>query len=134
MKAIAKEGVMKSFGRFATFAALVSVLAASGCAMVAPRGGGPAPTQQSGIEGRWIDQGGIAVSTFRDGQFVSVDARTGGTMSQGTYQFQDRNNIHISMTALARGTQVEVACTMPNPNQLNCTNSMGTNFVLTRRS
>lgn len=112
-------------------AALASLLALSGCTMA------PAPReivmQRSGLEGQWMDQGGIAVSTFNDGRFVSVDARSGARLSEGSYQMRDGQNISISMISLARGMQVEVNCLRAAPNQLNCTNAMGQNFVLTRQ-
>jgi hypothetical protein len=119
---------MVTFRTQAKFAGLASVLVLAGCVAGAPR------SAESALEGQWTDQGGIAISTFNAGQFVTVDARTGGRLSEGTYRFRDNQNVDISMTALARGTQVSVSCAMVSPSQLNCTNSAGTSFTLTRRA
>jgi hypothetical protein len=128
-----KEAVMKFHRRPATWAALASILAISGCATSVP-GGAPSPMRQSGaVEGQWMDTQGVAVSTFSGGSFQSVATDTGNKLSEGTYRYRDRNNIEISMTSLIRQTQTSVNCTLASQSQLNCTNAEGQNFVLSRR-
>lgn len=124
---------MVTFRKLASCAALASVLVVSGCAMVGP-GPGSGPARQSGVEGQWMDAQGVAVSTFTGGAFQSVATDTGNRLSEGTYRYRDRSNVEISMTSLIRQTQTSVNCALVSPSQLNCTNTEGQNFVLTRRS
>lgn len=119
---------MKTFPGPAPFMALASLLIIAGCATGMPR------TAESTVEGQWIDGQGVALSTFSNGQFVSVATDTGQRVSEGSYRFRDDSSIEISMTSLVRQTQLSVSCTMAAANQLNCTNSQGQTFVLTRRS
>lgn len=119
---------MMTFPRPASFMALASLLIIAGCATDMPR------TAGSPVDGQWMDAQGVAVSTFSNGQFVSVATDTGQRVSEGSYRFRDGRNIEISMTSLVRQTQLSVNCTLVAANQLNCTNSQGQNFVLTRRA
>lgn len=119
---------MKTFPKPASFAALASLAIIAGCAAGMPR------TAGSPVEGQWMDAQGVSISTFSNGQFVTVATDTGNRVSEGTYSFRDGRTVDISMTSLVRQTQMSVNCAMVAANQLNCTNSQGQNFVLTRRS
>jgi len=114
--------------RTSIFGGLASALILSGCAAVAPR------SAESALEGQWSDAQGVAVSTFSGGRFQTVATDTGNRLSEGTYRFRDSQTIEISMISLIRQTQINVTCAIVTPNQLNCTNAQGQNFVLTRRA
>ncbi|WP_309085133.1 hypothetical protein [Chelativorans sp.] len=119
---------MVTFRRSAVAAGLGCALIVSGCAGGIPR------AAESALEGQWVDAQGVGVSTFSGGQFVTVASDTGNRVSQGTYRFSNGRNVEIDMTSLLRQTRMNVSCTMETRNQLNCTNSQGTSFVLTRRA
>ena len=126
---------MKISRNAAVLATAGLALAVAGC-VSAPGGGGgfgPAPTAESRLDGQWTDPQGVGISTFNNGQFVTVDARTNAMLSQGSYQFRDARSIDIAMTSLARGTQMNVSCSLISPSQLSCQNAMGTSFTMTRR-
>ncbi len=90
----------------------------------------PAPT--SGVEGSWIDEQGVAVSTLYSGVFESIANDTGQRISQGTYAYRDANTIDLTINSLIRGTTKNATCRLVTPYQLNCTNSDGVHFVLIR--
>ncbi|WP_173932424.1 hypothetical protein [Chelativorans sp. Marseille-P2723] len=119
---------MVTFRLKATLFALTSALIISGCAGVAPRKAGPS------LEGSWMDEQGVAISSFSNGQFVTVATDTGNRLSEGFYRFRDGQTIEISMRSLIRGTQTNVVCAAVTLSQLNCTNAEGQNFVLRRRT
>ncbi|WP_274425813.1 hypothetical protein [Chelativorans sp. YIM 93263] len=117
---------MKALFKPASFAALASLLVVAGCVSGVPR------SAESTVEGRWSDPQGISVSSFNDGQFVTIANDTGNRLSEGTYRFRDSRTIDIAMRSLVRQTNVQVTCEMVGQSQLNCTNTQGQNFVLTR--
>lgn len=124
---------MVNIRKTASIAAVVPLIAAlSACVAPAPREiavrSGPA------IDGQWMDQQGVAISTFSNGRFTSVATDTGAKLSEGSYQMRGSNDVSINMTSLIRQTQTSVNCSMVSNQQLNCTNASGQNFVLTRRS
>lgn len=124
---------MIGFRTAVTYAGLAFGLVAAGCAGTIPRTG-TAGMGTTPVEGQWIDAQGVALSTFSGGQFVTVATDTGNRLSEGAYRMLDRQNVEISMTSLIRQTQTQVNCALVSPTQLNCTNTQGQNFVLTRRS
>jgi hypothetical protein len=58
--------------------------------------------QQTGIEGTWIDAKGVALSTFAAGNFTTVDAQTGATLSNGSYVSTAENIVQVTGTSTAR--------------------------------
>ncbi|UUP16867.1 hypothetical protein [Nitratireductor thuwali] len=122
---------MVNYRRVGPLAVVAATLIVSGCVGgVTPREIASRPT---GVEGQWMDTQGVAISTFSGGRFDSVATDTGSKLSEGTYRMRDRNNVEITMTSLIRQTRTNVNCALVSPNQLNCTNASGQNFVLTRR-
>lgn len=117
---------MKTLFKPASFAALASLLVVAGCVSGVPR------SAESTVEGRWSDSQGVSISTFDNGRFVTVANDTGNRLSEGTYRFSNSSTVDISMRSLVRETNVQVTCNMVAQNQLNCTNTQGQNFVLTR--
>lgn len=112
-------------------AVAAATLALAGCQM-----GGPPPRvsapQQTGVEGSWIDSQGVAVSRFNAGVFETVATDTGNRLATGSYKHSDQRTVQINMTSLIRQTQSSVNCALVTSTQLNCTNSEGQQFVLTR--
>jgi len=114
---------------------LVAVLALAGCQMTGPGSMGPggSMSRQSGVEGEWLSTDGVAMSRFNGGAFETVAVDTGNKLSTGSYRYADARTIEISMTSIIRQTTSSVNCALVSPQQLNCTNSTGQQFVLTRR-
>ncbi len=125
---------MVTFRKSVSCAALASMLAVSGCAMVGS-GGGPAPIRQSGVEGQWLGAEGI-MSSFRGGAFETRAADTGEVLATGSYQEQPGGMVQISVQSRVREPQtvncLKVGAAGGRFNQMNCTSSAGQNFVLTR--
>jgi hypothetical protein len=91
-----------------------------------------APPPTSGVEGSWIDQQGVAVSTLYSGVFESIATDTNQRISQGTYTYRNANTIDLIINSLIQGTTKNATCQLVTPYQLNCTNSDGVRFVLVR--
>lgn len=126
---------MISARKLALLAPVLAAAALAGCQSE----GGPSPRmssvapRQTGVEGEWLDSQGVAVSTFAGGTFVTTATDTGNKLAEGNYRYQDQRTVEINMTSLIRQTQATVACSMVTTDQLNCTNSTGQRFTLTRR-
>lgn len=114
-------------------AAAVTAMAASlaGCMTGGP--GGPIATAPAGVEGDWLSTDGVAVSRFSGGVFQTTALDTGNKLADGSYQMVDANNVSITVRSLIRQTTTSVNCALVAANQLNCTQSSGQQFVLTRR-
>lgn len=120
--------------KFMLLSSLAAATALAGCQSqgVGVPGRMAAP-QTTGVEGDWLDSQGVAISRFAAGTFETVATDTGNKLSEGTYRYQDQRTVEIQMTSLIRQTQSTVACQLVTQNQLNCTNSQGRRFTLTRR-
>uniref|UniRef100_UPI00339D749E hypothetical protein n=1 Tax=Aquibium sp. A9E412 TaxID=2976767 RepID=UPI00339D749E len=116
-----------------SLAGVATLVALAGCQMDGPSGP-RAVAPQGGVEGEWVDAQGVAVSRFSGGGFETVALDTGNRLAEGSYRYRDRRTVEISMTSLIRQTQLSVNCALVAPTQLNCTNSEGQQFVLTRRA
>jgi hypothetical protein len=130
-----REITMNFARKLVLLAPVLAAAALAGCqsgGTYAPRmSAAPRPT---GVEGQWLDSQGVAVSTFSGGSFVTTATDTGNKLSEGTYYYQDQRTVEIEMTSLIRQTRATVACSLVTTNQLNCTNSQGQRFTLTRRA
>jgi hypothetical protein len=104
----------------------------AGCQSSGP-GGGPVARAPSGVEGRWVDGKGTGVSTLAAGAFQTVATDTGQKLADGSYQMTGQNAVLITGTSLIRQSPISFNCLLASPNQLNCTSSGGTQFVLTRQ-
>ena len=122
--------------RFAlAIAALAATAALSACSTDGSGGGGSIyARQQSGVEGDWIGTDGVAISRFSAGRFETLATDTGAKLAEGSYSQRDARTIDITLTSLIRQTTSQVACSLDNPRQLNCTSSSGNQFVLVRRA
>jgi hypothetical protein len=115
-----------------SIAALAAVSAGlSGCMTGGP-GGGPA-AGASGVEGEWLSTDGVAVSRFSGGVFQTTALDTGNKLADGSYQMVDDRTVAITVRSVIRQTTSNVNCSLVAANQLNCTQSTGQQFVLTRR-
>ncbi len=113
-------------------------LALLALAVSACQGGGytnrpPSAARPSGAEGTWVDANGIATSTLNGGVFESVANDTGQKLSDGSYTYRDPRTVDLTINSLIRGTTSNATCLLVTPNQLNCTNSAGVQFVLVRK-
>lgn len=107
----------------------------AGCVMGPAEQRGPSvAARPAGIEGQWVDERGVGVSTLSGGAFTTVALDTGSRLSEGTYRFIDNRTVTIEVRSLIRNTVSNVNCALATPNQLNCTSSDGNRFVLTRRA
>jgi hypothetical protein len=95
-------------------------------------GGGPA-AGASGVEGEWLSTDGVAVSRFSGGVFQTTALDTGNKLADGSYQMVDDRTVAITVRSVIRQTTSNVNCSLVAANQLNCTQSTGQQFVLTRR-
>jgi len=126
-----RTNFMTKIRKISSLAAVGAVLALAACETSGPQrmaNVGP----QTGVEGSWLDQQGVAVSRFNGGRFETVATDTGNRLAEGTYTYRDRQNVEISMRSLIRQTTSSVNCALVSPSQLNCTNSNGQQFTLTR--
>ena len=87
----------------------------------------------AGIEGRWADTNGIAVSTLTAGNFTSTDNKTGAILASGSYRTLGPGQIAIEY-ARKGGQRIAVNCNQTAADRLSCVNSGGTRFDLTRRA
>lgn len=119
-------------------AAGAALAALGACTTEGPRGGGGvvarAPT---GVEGQWMDPTG-AMSTLSGGIFQTTALDTGERLSEGRYVMTGARDVTITGTSLARQrrglpSDITFNCRQAGVNQLNCTGSGGTTFVLNRR-
>ncbi|MCV0393843.1 MAG: hypothetical protein K5872_11940 [Rhizobiaceae bacterium] len=118
-----------------TFTALAALGLLAGCVMGPVERRSPAvASQPTGVEGQWVDEQGVGVSTFAGGAFTTRALDTNSRLSEGSYRFVDNRTVSIEVRSLIRNTTSNVNCALATPNRLNCTNSEGNRFVLTRRS
>ena len=98
--------------------------------------GGPdvAVNRPSGIDGDWVGTDGVAVSNFAGGTFTSRATDTNQLLAQGPYTYRDQKNVDIAFRSLIRNTNVNAACIVVTPSQMNCTSSSGAQFTLVRRA
>jgi hypothetical protein len=114
-------------------AAAITAMAAGLAGCMTGGGGGPSAATPTGVEGEWLSTDGVAVSRFSGGVFQTSALDTGNKLADGSYQMVDANNVSITVRSLIRQTTTSVNCTLAAANQLNCTQSTGQQFVLTRR-
>ncbi len=116
--------------------ALALTVAAAGC--VAGGGSaqrlGPVGTNMASVEGSWVDENGVGVSTFSNGVFTTTAVENGNRLSEGSYSFNGGRTVAINGTSLIRQQPIAFNCNMASQNQLNCTSAEGNRFVLTRRA
>lgn len=118
--------------KLVSIAALAAVSAGlSGCMTGGPAGGPAA--RASGVEGEWLSTDGVAVSRFSGGVFQTTALDTGNKLADGSYQMVDDRTVAITVRSVIRQTTSNVNCALVAANQLNCTQSTGQQFVLTRR-
>ncbi|MET0598856.1 MAG: hypothetical protein ABWZ57_13445 [Mesorhizobium sp.] len=112
----------------------IAILAASisGCMSSGGGGGGGSQSAARGIEGDWDSGDGIAVSSFAGGIFTTKAKDTGNKLADGSYRING-DLIEITVISLIRNTTSSVNCKQVDQNQLNCTSSTGSTFVLRRR-
>jgi hypothetical protein len=127
--------------RFAPSVRLISALGvaaiAAGC--VGSDGGsaqrlGPARIAGSSVDGSWVDESGVGVSTFANGVFTTTAMDNGNKLSEGSYRFAGSNTVAITGTSLIRQQPIAFNCNIASRAQLNCTSADGNRFILTRRA
>jgi hypothetical protein len=118
---------MRTALKLATVATLATL---SACQMM----GGGGPGRPSGIEGAWASTDGVSTSTFAGGSLVTTANDTGSRLAEGTYRQVDPKTVSIELTSLIRQTKSNVNCALVTTNQLNCTSSSGSQFVLVRKT
>ncbi|WP_367718111.1 hypothetical protein AB2N04_07745 [Nitratireductor sp. GISD-1A_MAKvit] len=114
-----------------TLAALMSALAVAGC-QTGMSGGGGRVAAQTGVEGQWMGNDGVAVSTLQGGRFSSRSVDTGEVLTEGSYTHRDSSTIELSFYSLKSQRQTAATCLLASRSQMNCTLANGTNFVLNR--
>lgn len=128
---------MRFAASFRLIGALALAAAAAGCV-----GGSDGTTQRlgsvaiapSGVEGSWVDETGVGVSTFSNGAFSTTALDNGSRLSEGTYRFNGSNTVAITGTSLIRQQPIAFNCNIASRSQLNCTSAEGNRFILTRRA
>ncbi|MBS9721016.1 hypothetical protein JYU29_10000 [Tianweitania sp. BSSL-BM11] len=96
-------------------------------------GSGPMLKQVS-VDGAWVDESGVGVSTFSNGVFTTTAMDNGSRLSEGNYRYNGASVVAITGTSLIRQQPIAFNCNIASSNQLNCTSAEGNRFVLTRRS
>ncbi|WP_312798154.1 hypothetical protein [Tianweitania sp.] len=96
-------------------------------------GSGPMLKQVS-VDGSWVDESGVGVSTFSNGAFSTTAADNGSRLSEGSYRYNGASVVAITGTSLIRQQPIAFNCNIASSNQLNCTSAEGNRFVLTRRT
>ena len=94
----------------------------------------PMATAPTGVEGTWIDAQGTGLSTLSGGVFTTVATDTGQKLAEGSYVLSGVNSVEINGTSLIRQSPIGFNCLLVSVNQLNCTSSSNSQFVLTRRT
>ncbi|MCO6181006.1 hypothetical protein [Ciceribacter sp. RN22] len=126
--------------RFARYAVpvLLSLLLAA-CAAIRPEPPrvmpGPPKVLRSparpSVEGSWTSPEGATVSQLRHGVFTTVAADSRARLASGNYEIKD-GMVEISGYSMVRQSPLAIRCLHVAPNQMNCTNSDGKQFVLRR--
>lgn len=96
--------------------------------------GSAATLKPVGVDGSWVDEGGVGISTFANGVFTTTAMDNGSRLSEGSYRFNGSNTVSITGTSLIRQQPIAFNCNIASRSQLNCTSAEGNRFVLTRRS
>jgi hypothetical protein len=104
--------------------ALASLLLAA-CEMMPPLASG------TRMDGQWASTDGIFTATFNDGNFTSVDARTGAVLAQGTYSVAG-DQVSMQWLSLTARQQRAANCTFAGATSLRCVQTGGGNFELRR--
>lgn len=117
-----------SAGVAAGIAAILAGCVSSGPSMP------PVARAPSGVEGTWIDAQGTGLSTLSGGVFTTVATDTGQKLAEGSYILTGTNAVEINGTSLIRQSPISFNCLLVSVNQLNCTSSTNSQFVLTRRA
>ena len=110
----------------------IAILAASISGCMSSGSGGSSASARPGIEGDWDSGDGVAVSSFAGGVFTTKAKDTGNKLADGSYRING-SMIEITVISLIRNTTTNVNCSQVDQNQLNCTSSTGSTFVLRRR-
>ena len=115
--------------RKSAFIALVSALAASGCAQggkIDPLAGG------GGISGNWLPDGGGYTAVFDNGRFSTTATDTGNVISQGSYIAISGMEVELSWTSNITGLENSAKCQRPQADVLQCADAGGKTFTLRR--
>jgi hypothetical protein len=110
----------------------IAILAASIAGCQSSGGGGGQASAPRGVEGDWDSGDGIAVSSFAGGIFTTKAKDTGNKLADGSYRVNG-DLIEITVISLIRNNTSNVNCKLVTRDQMNCTSSTGSNFVLMRR-
>lgn len=120
-----------------TVAAILLSGVAAGCTTNSGGGYNPPPMAAAPaatpFDGEWASADGAAASRFSGGIFTTTDTSTGNKVADGSYVVTDSRTANITVKSLVRGTTSNVTCLLATEAQLNCTNSAGATFTLTRR-
>jgi len=112
--------------------AAVGLVVLAGCETAGPSGPGKAPG--SAVEGSWMSQDGVAVSTLSAGQFSSRVVATNEVVTTGTYTMRDQRTIDLNFFSVKSQQNTQATCLLISSSQMNCTLSSGTQFTLVRRA
>ena len=112
----------------------LAMISLAGCMSGGPSSPPSMAQPASGVEGNWISTDGVAVSRFSGGVFTTTALDTGNKLADGSYRMAGASTVEITVTSLIRNTTTNVNCALVTQNQLNCTNTTGQQFVLTRRA
>ena len=115
---------------FASAAVSLGLLAA--CETSGPSGPGKGPG--SAVEGSWMSQDGVAVSTLSAGQFSSRVVATNEVVTTGTYTMRDQRTIDLNFFSVKSQQNTQATCLLVASSQMNCTLASGTQFTLVRRA
>ena len=113
--------------------AIAGVAILAGCVSSGPSNP-PMATAPTGVEGTWIDAQGTGLSTLSGGVFTTVATDTGQKLAEGSYVLSGTNAVEINGTSLIRQSPISFNCLLVSVNQLNCTSSSNSQFVLNRRT
>lgn len=96
---------------------------------------GSAPMlKQVSVDGSWVDESGVGISTFSNGAFSTTASDNGSRLSEGSYRYNGASTVAITGTSLIRQQPIAFNCNIASSTQLNCTSAEGNRFVLTRRA
>ena len=94
----------------------------------------PGKAPGSAVEGSWMSQDGVAVSTLSGGQFSSRVVATNEVVTTGTYTMRDQRTIDLNFFSVKSQQNTQATCLLVSSGQMNCTLASGTQFTLVRRA
>ncbi len=124
--------------RIVSAGSVALMVALAGCQSVQPISRAPVSVAPTGVDGDWIGQDRVAISTLRGGVFSSRSADTGEKLTEGTYSYKDRKTIDLNFYSLKSQKYTRASCLQVATDQMNCTlddgTPQGTRFQLYRYS